>query len=417
MAVTEIPWGDGTSDKLYFSAPASEGNQTVEVSSDANAGAERSKTVNFNAPGVSPQPLAIVQLGAGGVDPDAWLKDGDTHLWINILNDYQLEQQIRIRLKGTIDWGDGTAKETANVNAYTTFTHTYSEKGKYRIDLHPTSGTFYIGGGSSSYNVMGARETGSDWRAAALYQVEVGTSIINAISSYAFYYCMGLKRAYIPANITTLSTYTFTSCVSLAEVIFEAPDRITAASIQNAFYYCHSLQKINAFSIKGTATINGTVRNCYCLKEFTIPEGNTSIAANSLANMYGLAKLFCLPTSAPTVANSNAFSNLPATCAIKVPKGSLSSYQGASSWSAYSSQMSEAAAITLTLTSVSSGNLEPMADLNGSYTTTLTPDPGKTLGTVTVKMGGVDITNTAYSNGVVSIANVTGNITITATAA
>ena len=78
--------------------------------------------------------------------------------------------------------------------------------------------------------------------------------------------------------------------------------------------------------------------------------------------------------------------------------------------------MVEAGAITMTLTSVTSSNKVPMAALNGSYTTTLAPDEGKTLGTVTVKMGGTDITSTAYSAGVVTIANVTGNIEITATA-
>ena len=137
MAYTkEIAWGDGSSDKLYFSAPASEGNQTVEISSDANAGQERAKTVNFNASGVSPQALTVVQLAAGGTDFNAWLKDGDTHLWINIVMDDLKEVNLRLRMIGTIDWGDGTT-ESINVTSYTTKTHTYSDTGKYRIDLKP----------------------------------------------------------------------------------------------------------------------------------------------------------------------------------------------------------------------------------------------------------------------------------------
>lgn len=53
----------------------------------------------------------------------------------------------------------------------------------------------------------------------------------------------------------------------------------------------------------------------------------------------------------------------------------------------------------------------------GSYTTTLSPsDSTFRIRTVTVLMGNVDITSTAYSNGVVSIANVTGNVSITALA-
>ena len=96
----------------------------------------------------------ITSIPSGGGNFDAWRKDGDTHLWINIVHSSQCAQQIRIRMIGTIDWGDGTAAQSVSVTTYTTFTHTYSQPGKYRIDLHPTSGTFYLGGASSSYCVM-----------------------------------------------------------------------------------------------------------------------------------------------------------------------------------------------------------------------------------------------------------------------
>lgn len=64
MAVTtEISWGDGTSDKIYLTRNASEGNQTVLVSSDANTGAARSKVVTFSASGVTPVTLTVSQAG------------------------------------------------------------------------------------------------------------------------------------------------------------------------------------------------------------------------------------------------------------------------------------------------------------------------------------------------------------------
>lgn len=417
MPTTTIPWGDGSGDNLYFSADSMSGDQSVQVSSDENTGdTDRTKIVNFNASGVPPQPLQVIQLrGGGGTDFDAWVKDGDTHLWINILNDYQLAQEIRIRMIGTIDWGDGSAKETANVTAYTTFTHTYTDKGKYRIDLHPTSGTFYLGGGGTAYNVMGARGTNTDWRNAVLYQAEIGTSIITALTMNVFAYCYGLLRVYIPKTITELARNMFYSDYSLNEVIFEDETKVVENNaLMQGFCYCYSLVRISGFSTSGT-TITTICRNCFVLNEFTIPSSVTSIAANSFVNNYGLKKLFCLPTTAPSVANANAFSGLPADCEILVPIGSLSSYQVASIWSTYSSQMAEAGAVKLTLTNVTASNRIPMTAKNGSYTNTLTPDSG-TLGTVTVKMGGVDITSTAYSDGVVTIASVTGNIEITATA-
>lgn len=59
------------------------------------------------------------------------------------------------------------------------------------------------------------------------------------------------------------------------------------------------------------------------------------------------------------------------------------------------------------VTSVKSG--EP-------YNTTLTANPGYELESVIVKMGGSDITSTAYSDGEITISAVTGNIVITASA-
>lgn len=50
MAVTtEIPWGDGSGDKIYLTRNASEGDQVVQVSSDANSGNARTKVVSFTS--------------------------------------------------------------------------------------------------------------------------------------------------------------------------------------------------------------------------------------------------------------------------------------------------------------------------------------------------------------------------------
>lgn len=49
MATTEIPWGDGSNDKIYLTYPSASGDQTVVVTSDANTGAARSKVVTFTS--------------------------------------------------------------------------------------------------------------------------------------------------------------------------------------------------------------------------------------------------------------------------------------------------------------------------------------------------------------------------------
>lgn len=64
----------------------------------------------------------------------------------------------------------------------------------------------------------------------------------------------------------------------------------------------------------------------------------------------------------------------------------------------------------------STSNSTTTTNENEPYIATLTPNIGWTFSNVTVTMGGVDITSTAYSNGVVSIANVTDDIVIMAEA-
>lgn len=74
--------------------------------------------------------------------------------------------------------------------------------------------------------------------------------------------------------------------------------------------------------------------------------------------------------------------------------------------------------VTYNLTGVTSSSTSASVNDGASYATTLTADSGSTLGTVTVTMGGTDVTSTAYdsSAGTVSIASVTGDVVITAEA-
>ena len=72
--------------------------------------------------------------------------------------------------------------------------------------------------------------------------------------------------------------------------------------------------------------------------------------------------------------------------------------------------------ITNSLTHVSTSNAATQVEDQGSYTATLTADVDYTIQTVTITMGGVDISS-CYANGVITIHNVTGDVVITAVAA
>jgi hypothetical protein len=74
--------------------------------------------------------------------------------------------------------------------------------------------------------------------------------------------------------------------------------------------------------------------------------------------------------------------------------------------------------VTQTLTNVSSSNTATTIEDGSAYSTTLSAESGYTMSTVSVYMGGVNITETAYNagTGVVSIGSVSGNISINASA-
>ena len=72
--------------------------------------------------------------------------------------------------------------------------------------------------------------------------------------------------------------------------------------------------------------------------------------------------------------------------------------------------------ITNTLSNVTSNNSATSATAGSAYSATLTANDGYTMNTVTVLMGGVDVTDSVYSNGAITIGSVTGNVSITATA-
>ena len=72
--------------------------------------------------------------------------------------------------------------------------------------------------------------------------------------------------------------------------------------------------------------------------------------------------------------------------------------------------------ITAELVNVTSSNSATSITEGASYIATLTAADGYKLDAVSVLMGGVDITSTAYAGGVVTIAAVTGNVEIVASA-
>lgn len=72
--------------------------------------------------------------------------------------------------------------------------------------------------------------------------------------------------------------------------------------------------------------------------------------------------------------------------------------------------------ITNNLTDCTNSNSATSIEAGSAYSAIITAGDGYNLSSVAVSMGGVDITTTAYADGVINIAGVTGNIVITAVA-
>ena len=72
--------------------------------------------------------------------------------------------------------------------------------------------------------------------------------------------------------------------------------------------------------------------------------------------------------------------------------------------------------VTNNLTNCSTNNSNASVNSGEAYMSTITANKGYTLNSVTVTMGGNDITGSVYSDGVITISSVTGNIVITANA-
>ena len=236
----------------------------------------------------------------------------------------------------SIDWGDGSTAETlagaGNVNT----SHTYAEPGDYVISLMPDDGcTLSFGDGSSSNCVMGS--TGNNGRVYCnmLQEVYVGKNV-TTIGSYVFQNCYSLASVTIPDGVTSIGSYAFFNCYSLA--IVTIPDGVTSIN-NNAFYSCYSLAIVTIPD--GVTSIGSyTFYNCYSLASVTIPDGVTSIVNYAFGGCYGMRYYdFSACTAVPTLKNTNAFNNIPSDCQMLIPAALYDEWSAATNWATYASYM------------------------------------------------------------------------------
>jgi hypothetical protein len=164
----------------------------------------------------------------------------------------------------------------------------------------------------------------------------------------------------------------------------------TSGEIVETVEYAVTANLSHVTSDNNSATVNEgesyaaalTAEDGYVLADVSITMGGTDITATSYANgnIY-IASVTgdIVITAAATEVTTNAYS------------------------------------VTNNLVNVTSNNSAVSVQENASYSATLTAAEGYELDSVTVTMGGVDVTTDVYADGVINITAVTGDVVITAT--
>ena len=291
--------------------------------------------------------------------------DGKTRLYIHIDTEGRMTVPLcfsqSVANGVEIDWGDGSSTQKLSGTGTKSTTHTYSSTGDYVITFTVANGcTLNFGNGksSSTQSIMGS--TGSEGRVYnnMLRRIEIGNGV-TSIKAYGFYYCLSLASITIPNGVSSIGNYAFQYCGYLASIIIPngvstidkyalgscgsiktiiLPDSVLSIG-SYGFTSCNSLTSIilpNSVSTIGDrAFLYG-----YSLESIIIPSGVSSIEASTFNSCWGLAICdFTACTSVPSLANTNAFGNVPSDCKIKVPSSLLSSWKAATNWSTYASQI------------------------------------------------------------------------------
>lgn len=286
-------------------------------------------------------------LEAGSQDGYEWFNDGNTHIWINLIEEYK-SPVLGVRIKGTVnvDWGDGT---TPDVLSYTrseqnqfTSPHNYEKAGKYVITLTVVEGYVRFSGLGNSYD-SGAYllrySSSQDFRNVAyissVEQVEIGNGVKD-LYQYAFRGFFSLKRILIPEHISAIGNYAFSNCVSLQEL--SIPEQVTTIGTY-AFEYCYSLKYVNLPN-NASITTNYAFQNCYNLQKLDVPPTVSRIETNAFLSCHSAMYFdFSKHTAVPTLANQNVFYRINPDCEIRVPLALVDEWKAATNWSTYADQI------------------------------------------------------------------------------
>lgn len=213
----------------------------------------------------------------------------------------------------------------------------------------------------------------------------------DVLSGKNFYLANGTKTSGSIATYSGSTTVTENGTLATSGMYMSSDITVSVGGVATVQLHAPTI------SLSGlTLTITNPATNGDFVGSYDIYSGNT-VVANTTSTTYDMGNAVGLTSGSNTItvkAKGNGFLDSSAS-----NSATLVVYL-----------------VTNTLSNISTSNSANAVLSNSSYSATLTPATNWTYGTTSVVMGNTDITSTAYSNGVISIQSVTGDITITSTA-
>lgn len=258
--------------------------------------------------------------------------DGRTRLYIRIGRSEAYTVHLKFNQSAengvTVNWGDGSAAETAETAGNVDMTHTYAAEGDYiitmavadecsvRLGTSTTAGTTLAnaGGSATCFFRQGVRNGGVAGRD-ALIALEIGSGVTD-IGSCALNFSTNLRTITIPKEVTHIRSLSFVGCIMLDAVV--VPSGVTEIG-EIAFGWC---QHATAICLPGglTALKTGALMQCIVVKRISVPEGVTAIPQQVFSGL-NAAEVISIPDTIAGVIGQYAFERCYKVETLNIPVG------------------------------------------------------------------------------------------------
>ena len=259
--------------------------------------------------------------------------DGRTRLYIRIGRSEAYTVHLKFNQSAadgvTVNWGDGSAAETAETAGNVDMTHTYAAEGDYiitmtvadecsvRLGTSTTAGTTLAnaGGSATCFFRQGIRTTGGVTGRDALLALEIGSGVTD-IGSCALNFSTNLRTVTIPQEVAYIRSLAFVGCIMLDAIVVPAG---TTEIGEIAFGWC---QHAKAICLPGGLTTlkTGAFRQCQAVKRISVPEGVTAIPQQAFSNLCA-AEVISIPDTIAGAIGALAFDHCYSVDTLNIPVG------------------------------------------------------------------------------------------------